>query len=282
MDNNHQNESPAPAQPHAQQQQSQQQQQQEQGLTPEQKEYAKELVKQRYIQKAQQNQRDFEHKQSLIKDLLAPENRNNHFVIGSRKEYLAMDAAYKSLSNKDESDQDEQVTMDGYPRTDADWVARTTELATAITDCSNILDIQGKTATGDEANTAVRMVNSLSTIEVQLLAGKILVATCDAHEGRYNVPSWSKSLKKEWYQSFNDRFRHVCRALASSKALVKSTLDAETPFAMRLGSGPENEFKMKGGNQKMNHKRAVEKKDLKKRLRLANDSHSNDGHAAPE
>lgn len=287
MDDNHKNQHPAPAQPQAYPQQAQQQQaQQQQGLTPEQKQYAKEIVMQRYIQKAQQDQYDFVHRQSHIKDMLAPENRNNHFVIGSRKEFLAMDAAYKALSNKDENYQDEQVTMDGYPKTDADWVARTAELAAAITDCSNILDKPTKRHTGEEINTAVSAVNSLSTFEVQLLAGKILVATCDAHEGRYNVPSWSKALKKAWYQSFNDRFRDVCRSLTQRKALVKSILDAETPFAMRLASGPDAEFKMKGGNERMNNKRAEEKQDLKKRLRLANDNHGDndgkDGDAAPE
>jgi len=287
MEDNHQKENPMAAQqqPQEQPQQPQQQQQQEEEeeeeeLINEQAHYALRDLKQRQDQKTEKDKRDIEDRRSRIKEMLAPENRDKPVAIGSRKDYLAMDAAYKSLSNNDK--RDDPTYMHGYPTTDADWVERTAELTAAIDDFSNILDNPKNKAAGDETNNAVKAVKSLSKLEVQLLAGKILISACDAHCGRYNFPSWPKAWKKGYYGNFNLRCQGMCRALAQSKALVRSIMDGEFPFTMRFAVAPDAELKVKGDNGKVNRKRAETTEDMKKRLRTNNDHNGKDGEAAPK
>lgn len=277
-DNPQKNDMAAQQQP---QQEPQPQKQQQENLTQEQKHYALTYMKHLHDQKAEKENRDFEARQARIKHMLESENRDKPIVIGSRKEYLAMDIAYKSLSNKAMKDEEDDY-MDGYPTTDADWVARTAELTAAINDFSDILDKPKKNAAGDEISTAVKAVKSLSKLEVQLLAGKILVNTCDAHYGSYNFPSWPKAWKKDHYETFHLRCQGVCRALAHSKALVKSIMDAEFPFAMRFAVAPETELKVKDDNGRLNRKRAASTVEMKKKLRTNNDNNGKDGDAAPK
>jgi hypothetical protein len=234
----------------------------------------------------------FEARQARIRHLLAPRNRGNNVVIGSRREYLAMEAAYKSLSNKSIKDKGGDY-MNGFPATDADWLARVAELTAAIRDFSDTLDNPINNATNDKTNTAVRAVQSLSTIELQLLACKILDNASDAHRGLYNFPSWPKVWKKDNYTDFNGRFQSVCRALKHSKALVKSVMDAEFNYTMRLAVAPNSELKVKDNNGKLNRKRAAItdeiKKKIRKRARSENygggdgeDGESGNGDATPE
>lgn len=108
---------------------------------------------------------------------------------------------------------------------------------------------------------------SLFTFEVQLLAGKVLVNTCDAHRGRYKFPSRPRAWKKDHYENFHPRCRGVYPALAYSKALVKSIVDAEFPFIMRFTVASKAELKVNGDNGKLNEKRAESTEEMKKRLR---------------
>ncbi|KAH8787932.1 hypothetical protein F5883DRAFT_634834 [Diaporthe sp. PMI_573] len=248
MEDNHQKENPMAAQ------QQPQQQQEEEELTDEQRHYALRYLKQRQDQKTEEDKRDIEDRRSRIKEMLAPENRDKPVVIGSRKDYLAMDAAYNGTAG----------------------------LTAAIDDFSNIWDNPKNKAAGDETNNAVKAVKSLSKLEVQLLAGKILISACDANCGRYNFPSWPKAWKKGYYGNFNLRCQGVCHALAQSKALVRSIMDGEFPFTLRFAVAPEAELKVKGDNGKFNRKRAETTEDMKKRLRTNNDNNGKDGEAAPK
>ncbi|KAG8156884.1 hypothetical protein KVR01_013297 [Diaporthe batatas] len=230
-------------------------------ITEDQRQYIRSQYKRGQDMKAAQREHDFEDRRTRIAEMLLPENRGKPVIINSRDEYLAMDAAYKSLSNK--TDMDGQ-TMEGYPETDADWVTLTTRLAVAITDFTNVLDKPQNDQLGD-GNTAVQTVKSLSTLEVQLLAGKILVATCDAHVGRYNIPSWPKVWKMDRYMSFEERLRDVCSALTHSKAIVKSIMDAEVPFATKFVTAPRSELEAKKDNKMQDDKTAENKKQMEKR-----------------
>ncbi|POS77961.1 hypothetical protein DHEL01_v203647 [Diaporthe helianthi] len=257
--------------------------QKRQMLTKEQKQYVREVYKQGQAAEAEMAKRDMEDRCTRITKMLLRENRDKPVVFSSRNDYLAMDAAYRSLSNN--INNIEEQTMEGYPQTDAEWVSLTTRLAVAITSFANIVDKPPKNRQGDEGNTAVKSVKSLSTVEVQLLAGKILMATLDAHVGRYNIPSWPKVWNKDWYQSFEDRFREVCNVLSHCKASVKSIMDAEFPFALRLATAPKSEFKAKMVNKELNDRRAESRYQMKKRPREDEDDHGNgdsEGEAAPQ
>lgn len=247
-------------------------------ITNEAKDYIRMRYKQGQEAKAAQRKRDFEDRRTRITEMLLPDNRDKPVVISTLDEYLAMDAAYKSLSAK--TDIDEQ-TMEDYPETDAEWAAHTARLAAAITDFTDVFDKPQKNLSGD-GNTAVNAVKSLSTFEVQLLAGRILTATRDAHAGRYNIPSWPKAWKRDWYPSFQGRFEEICNALTHSKAIVKSIMDAEFPFAMRFATAPYTEFKMKKDNKALNDKRAETKQEMKKRIREGEDNGNDTGDAASQ
>lgn len=247
-------------------------------MTNEQKQWIRARHKAGQEWKAAQRKREFEDRRTRIAEMLLPENRDKPVVISSCDDYVAMDAAYKSLSNR--TDMDEQ-TMEDYPKADGDWVALTTRLTAAITDFTSILDKPQKNMS-NEGNTAVKLVKSLSTLEVQLLAGKILMATRDAHVGRYNIPSWPKLWKQDSCPSFEERFREVCNALTHSKAIVKSIMDAEFPFVMRFATAPRGEFKMKKVNKIVNDKRAETRKQMKKRTREDDEDGDNDGDTAPQ
>ncbi|KAI7780776.1 hypothetical protein LA080_015567 [Diaporthe eres] len=242
-------------------------QQRQQGLTAEQRQYALMVLKQEEALKAAQQKRDFKGQRSRVQDMLEYRNRDNPVVINGLHEYLAMDAAYKSLSNRDDEEQ-EKVSMDGFPVTDADRAVLVAELTAAIMDFSNIVDKPMKRQSARNApvaNSAVKAVKALSTFEVQLLAWKIMCAICDAHCGLHNVPSWTNVWKYNSYDSFRERFRDVRHAIMRCKALLKSILDTDIPFAKRLAAGPRAEFRMKRENSEINDRRAAEREGMKKR-----------------
>ncbi|KAK7697002.1 hypothetical protein SLS64_013993 [Diaporthe eres] len=242
-------------------------QQQQQALTAEQRQYALMVQKQEQALKAAQQKRDFNDRRSRIRDMLDYPKKHMPVVINGLDEYLAMDAAYKSLSNRGGENQ-EKVSMDGFPVTDADRAVLVAELTAAIMDFSNIVDKPMKRQTTRNApvvNSAVKAVKNLSTFEVQLLAWKIMCAICDAHRGVHNVPSWTNVWKYNSYDSFRERFRDVRHAVARCKALIKSILDTDIPFAKRLAAGPRAEFKMKRENSETNDRRAAEREGMKKR-----------------
>lgn len=243
------------------------QQQQQYGLTNKQKQYALLALKQVKARQAAQKKHDSEDRRAHVEEMLEPDNRDKPVVFNGLSEYHAMDDAYKSLSNRDE-DEEDAVYMDGFPQTDADRVPLVAELAAAIVDISNITDkdmkrpVAGKKklTAGSElmTNAAVKAIQNLSTLEVQLLAWKILCATCDAHLGLYNIPSWTKVWKYNSYKSFQDRFKDVRHAVRRCKALLKSILDSDAPFVKRLAAGPREEYKMKQENREINERRAAQ------------------------
>lgn len=262
-------------------------QQQRQGLTAEQRQYALMVLKQEQALKAAQQKRDLKDRRSRIRDMLEPANKNTPVVFHGLDEYLAMNAAYKSLSNRHNEEEDEQeaVPMDGFPVTDADRAALVDQLSAAIMDFSHIVDKPMKRVTtrnAPVANSAVKAIKALSTFEVQLLAWKIMCAICDAHCGHHNVPSWTRVWKYNSYDSFTARFRDVRHAITRCKALLKSILDTDISFVKRLAAGPRAEFKMKRANNDVNDKRAAEREDLKKRKRDDTDLDGEDGSALPE
>lgn len=261
-----------------------QQQQQQQALTAEQRQYALMVQKQELALKAAQQKRDFNDRRSRIQDMLDYSKRRMPVVINGLDEYLAMDAAYRSLSNRGEGDE-KQVPMDGFPKTDADRAALVAQLSAAIMDFSNIVDKPMKrqtTRNAPVANSAVKAVKSLSTFEVQLLAWKIMCAICDAHCGLHNVPSWTNVWKYNSYDSFRERFRDVRHAVTRCKALIKSILDTDIPFAKRLAAGPRAEFKMKRENSEINDRRAAEREGMKKRKSDDAELDGEEGNALPE
>lgn len=260
-------------------------QQQQLGLTAGQRQYALVVLKQEQALKAAQRERDFKDKRSRVQDMLEPRNKHKPVFINGLNEYLAMDAAYKSLSNHDDEDEEEEVPMDGFPVTDADRAALVAQLSAAIMDFSNVVDKPMKRQTTRNVpmnNSAVKAVKALSTLEVQLLAWKIMCAICDAHCGIHNVPSWTKVWKYNSYDSFTARFRDVRHAVARCKALIKSILDTDIPFAKRLAAGPRAEFRMKRENSEINDRRAAERKGLKKRKMEDDDLDGEEGNAIPE
>ncbi|KAG6354309.1 hypothetical protein INS49_004914 [Diaporthe citri] len=244
-------------------------QQQQQGLTAEQPQYSLVVLKQEQALKSAQQKRDFKDRRSRVRDMLDHQNRRTPVVINSLDEYLAMDAAYRSLSNCDKEEEKKIPTsIEGFPMTDADRAALVAQLSAAIMDFSNIVDKPMKRATkrnAPVANSAVKAVKALSTFEVQLLAWKILCAICDAHCGLHNVPSWTNVWKYNSYDSFTARFRDVRHAVTRCKALLKSILDTDIPFVKRLAAGPRAEFRMKRENSEINDKRAAEREESKKR-----------------
>lgn len=260
-------------------------QQQQQGLTAEQRQYALVVLKQEQALKAAHRERDFKDRRSRVQDLMEPENKHKPVVINGLDEYLEMDAAYRSLSNREDENEEEEVPMHGFPVTDADRSALVAQLSAAIMDFSNVVDKPMKRQTTRNvpmANSAVKAVKTLSTLEVQLLAWKIMCAICDAHCGIHNVPSWTKVWKYNAYGSFNSRFRDVRHAVMRCKALVKSILDTDIPFAKRLAAGPRAEFRMKRENSEINDRRAAERKESKKRKAEDDDLDGEEGNALPE
>lgn len=264
-------------------------QQQQQGLTAEQRQYALVVLKQEQALKEAQQKRDFKDRRSHIQDMQEPANRHTPVVINGLDEYLAMDAAYKSLSNRNNGDEEEEeevvVPMDGFPVTDADRAALVAQLTAAIMDFSNIVDKPMKRQTTRNlpvANSAVKAVKALSTFEVQLLAWKIMCAICDAHRGTHNVPSWTNVWKYNSYDSFTARFRDVRHAITRCKALLKSILDTDIPFVKRLAAGPRAEFRMKRENSEINDKRAAEREVIKKRKPEDAGLDGEEGNALPE
>lgn len=242
------------------------------------------VQKQEQALKAAQQKQDFNDRRSRIRDMLDYPKKHMPVVINGLDEYLAMDAAYKSLSNRDDENQ-EKVSMDGFPVTDADRAVLVAELTAAIMDFSNIVDKPMKRQTTRNApvvNSAVKAVKNLSTFEVQLLAWKIMCAICDAHRGVHNVPSWTNVWKYNSYDSFRERFRDVCHAVARCKALIKSILDTDIPFVKRLAAGPRAEFKMKRENSEINDRRAAEREGMKKRKPEDADLDGDIGNALPE
>lgn len=268
------------------------QQPQPQGLTVAQRRYAVMVLRQEQAFKEAQQKQDTKSRLSRVKGMLQPENRHTPVVINGLNEYKAMDAAYKSMSNRDEQDEEEDVSMDDYPATDADRAALVAQLTAAIMDFSNVVDMpmKRKTAAGNTTvpNSAVKAIKALSTLEVQLLAWKIMCATCDAHCGLHNVPSWTNVWKYNSYKSFAARFGDVAHAVARCKALLKSILDTDIPFVKRLAAGPRAEFRMKRENREMNDKRAAERAETKKRKRVDGDEDGHDvqdgedGHVLPK
>lgn len=235
------------------------------------------VLRQEQALKAAQQKQDVKSKRSRIKDMLDPENRDTPVVINSLDEYKAMDAAYKSMSNRDE----EEISMDGYPVTDADRAALVSQLSAAIMDFSNVVDkpMNRQTAAGNTTvpNAAVKAIKALSALEVQLLAWQIMCAVCDAHCGLHNIPTWTNVWKYNSYNSFTARFRDVRHAVARCKALLKSILDTDIPFVKRLAAGPRAEFRLKRENREMNDKRAAERAEAKKRKRVDDDQDGQDG-----
>lgn len=264
-------------------------QQQQQGLTAEQRQYALVVLKQEQALKVAQQKRDFKDRRARIQNMQEPANRHTPVVINGLDEYLAMDAAYKSLSNRDNGDEEEEeeavVPMDGFPVTDADRAALVAQLTAAIMDFSNIVDKPMKRQTTRNRpveNSAVKAVKALSTFEVQLLAWKIMCAICDAHRGIHDVPSWTNVWKYNSYDSFTERFRDVRHAVTRCKALLKSILDTDIPFVKRLAAGPRAEFRMKRENSEINDKRAAEREVIKKRKPEDAGLDGEEGNALPE
>lgn len=219
---------------------------------------------------ARENLNRRNHVQSM---LLGP-NRQARVAFSSRAEFQAMDAAYRSLSNDDEPDEQDENTqkrMNGYPVTDAQYAALVDELVAAIMDFSNIVDKPMKRKTSSNttmSSSAVRAIEGLATFEVQLLAWKILLAICDAHLGKHDIPFWTKVWKYNSYEDFRSRFKEICHAVRRSKALIKSILDSDIPFVKRLAAGPRAEYRMKRENRQLNDKRSDEIQEFKKKRKL--------------
>lgn len=209
--------------------------------------------------------KDRQDRRTRIQEMLEPKNKGKPVSIDSFQEYVAMDAAYRSLRDKD--GKDNKPSMDGFPKTTADQVARVEQLCAAILDFSDLLDRPNKKRSVEDlpmSNTAVAAVNALAPIEVQLLSWKILCATCDAHCGRHNIPTWTKVWRFKEYATFNLRFQDVIEALSRSKAMVKSILDSDVAFVKRIAAAPKDEFKLKRGNQEINDRRAANHEKTKK------------------
>lgn len=206
-----------------------------------------------------------------VQSMLMGPNRQARVAFNSRAEFQAMDAAYRSLSNddeQDEEDEDKAKRMTGYPVTDAQYAALVDKLVAAIMDFSDIVDKPMKRKTSSNttmSSSAVRAIEGLATLEVQLLAWKILLAICDAHLGKNNIPFWTNVWKYNHYEDFLSRFKEVCHAIRRSKALIKSILDTDIPFVQRLAAGPRAEYKMKRENRHLNDKRSDERQEYKKR-----------------
>lgn len=255
------------------------QQQQQHGPTVAQNQHAHVVLRQDQSFKEDQEKQDLKTRRSRVKEMLEQEKRNTPVVFNGLDDYLAMEAAYKSLLNRDEDD-GEQVAMDGYPMTDAERAPLVAQLSAAIMDFSNIVDKPMKRRTSGGQITvpsaAFTAVKHLSTFEVQLLAWKIMCAICDAHCGRHNVPPWTNTWKFNSYITFTARFRDVLHAVATCKALLKSILDTETPFVKRLAAGPKAEVKFKRETQKMYVKKTAETEGIKKRKREDDDEEGQD------
>lgn len=193
--------------------------------------------------KAAKRREDFKNMQSRVLEMMKPENRRKPVVINSLEEFLVMNAANKSLSSSDLN-----VRMDGYPATDPERVALVAQLTAAITDFTDVVEKPVDENAGE--TTAVTTVRNLADYEVQLLAWKILIAVCDAHRGRRNIPSWPTRtvLLRKVYKSFGDRFRDVKEAVARSKGLVRNIMDSDVHYVRRLAEGPRNKLHSKKGD----------------------------------
>lgn len=184
-------------------------------------------------------------KRPELYNLLSAENRKKPYTINSVHEFLIMDLAYRSLKDKHEGDRTSESWMGGFPKTNADQVARVAELSAAIMDFSIVPD---KLSKRHKAST--KAIRALASVEVQLLAWKILAATCNVHLGRYDVSLWTKS--RIWrvndYTSFDLRFSAVLEAVKGSKTLVLEILESGTPVLKRLAAAPAWTKKHRQGN----------------------------------
>ncbi|KAJ0120620.1 hypothetical protein J7T55_015350 [Diaporthe amygdali] len=249
-------------------------QQQLQGMTAQQR-HALMINNQQQAHMAAKREADLKDRQDRILDMLKPENKHKAVAITSIEQYIAVDTVYRSLRNQDKKGRG--ATMGGFPKTTADQKARIDQLCTAILDFSNLIDRPNKRSAAEDtsiANTAVEAVKALASIEVQLLAWKILCSTCDAHCGRHNIAMWNKQWKFREYDNFESRFQDVLVAVTRSKSIVKSILDSDVPFAKRIAAAPKDELKLKRGNQAINDKRAHERDEAKKLKRKNDDGKS--------
>ncbi|KAL1858854.1 hypothetical protein Daus18300_009852 [Diaporthe australafricana] len=170
-----------------------------------------------------------------VKRMLEPGNRDTPYTINSYEEFLSMEIAHKSLQDSDENSGKYKSYMLGWPSNTADQMARVAELTAAIKDLSSVPAKAGRQHTASK-----EAVESLATVEVQLLGWKILRATCKAHLGRHHVPVWTRS--KSWtcdtFMNFNERFSAVLGVVNGHKRLVKDIIEADVHVVKRLAAHP--------------------------------------------
>lgn len=117
---------------------------------------------------------------------------------------------------------------------------------------------------------AAEFIDSLPDIVLQLTAWKALEVICQAYQGVYNVPSWSKpALHPEDFISFRHHFNAVLDVLRESKATCKNLFDTQITWFHRIAMQPLAEIKKKRTTTNSNTTRQHQYTDIERKSQAA-------------
>ncbi|KAG6361164.1 hypothetical protein INS49_009388 [Diaporthe citri] len=150
----------------------------------------------------------------------------------------------------------------GYPQTQDGFVAHCRQLFDAMKNLDNILDVVGIPGGNNRSNftrsgdsVAVKFIKSKKSIEVILVAGKLMRAMLKAQRGRLSLPG----RKFHEYGSFTLRFQAVVDALRVSKLLARSAFESEE-WIDRIVINPDAELHRKKTNKTINEAKGEKQK----------------------
>lgn len=181
---------------------------------------------------------------------------DNNTIIRNFAEARLVEAAY--LAQRDE---DTSTLLHDAPTTELEHIQLIQEIIDAMMHKEVAVDAFKRSKVGNNAGAyqrtaAFEFLLSLSSLEKQIVAWKLLSTILNSQAGQYSMPSWGKTkFKPAKYASFRERFDSILKALRQCKALTKNLFDSEPSWIKRVVVNPANEQERKTQNTKTNERR---------------------------